>query len=66
MFLTADELAEWTGYKRPSAQMRWLRDNGLPFMVGGDGLPKVLRRAVEARLGAPSLPVVAEPRLRLA
>lgn len=62
MFLTAAELADLTGYVRPSAQVRWLRANGYRFEIGGDGLPKVLRSAVTAKLGG-SLP---EPRLRLA
>lgn len=65
MFLTADELRELTGYKRPSDQMRWLREQRWPFVVGGDGLPKVLRSAAEARLGGTAA-ALTEPRLRLA
>ena len=41
MFLTAAELADLTGYVRPSAQVRWLRANGYRFEIGGDGLRKV-------------------------
>lgn len=63
--LTPDELRELTGYKRGADQMRWLRDNRWPFVVGGDGLPKVLRAVVETRLGGTAA-VTPEPRLRLA
>jgi hypothetical protein len=62
MFLTPDELKSLTGYVRPSAQIRWLRTRGYRFEIGGDGLPKILRSAVLAKLGGS----ISEPRLRLA
>jgi hypothetical protein len=65
MFLSPDDLASLTGYVRPSAQIRWLKSCRWPFVVGGDGVPKVLRSAVEARLGGSATPA-AEPRLRFA
>ena len=51
MFLTADEVADLTGLKRPTAQASWLRANGWPVEVDAGGRPKVLRSVVEARMG---------------
>ena len=66
MFLSATELADLTGYVRPSAQVRWLQEKGWPFTIGGDGQPKVLRRLVEEKLGGSPAAMTNEPRLRLA
>ena len=64
MFLTATELTELTGLKRPSAQARWLAQAGLRHVLGADGRPKVLRAEVERHML--SGPVrQAEPRLRV-
>jgi len=65
MFLTTNELAELTGYSRPSCQIRWLRQNGWPFAVGGDQRPKVLQAVVRVRLGDNSQHASNEPTLRL-
>lgn len=54
MFLTKDEVAELTGYQKPSAQIRWLEAQQFGFVVGGDGVPKVLRQVVISRLGGPT------------
>lgn len=51
MFLTKDEVTELTGYQKPSAQIRWLQAQQFGFVVGGDGVPKVLRQVVLSRLG---------------
>ncbi|MDR9865868.1 MULTISPECIES: DUF4224 domain-containing protein [Pseudomonas] len=51
MLLTRDEVADLTGYERPATQSRWLRENSFPFILGGDGHPKVLRQVVISRLG---------------
>lgn len=59
MFLTPEEIEQLTGYRRASAQARWLTQEHLPFLRGGDGKLKVLRLAVEQRLG---LSRVAKPR----
>ncbi|MNW13845.1 hypothetical protein D3C71_2118980 [compost metagenome] len=64
LVLTAVELAELSGYRKPSAQARWLERNRFPFVMGGDGQPKVLRQVVEIRLGAAPA-VKREPQLRL-
>ncbi|WP_462382208.1 DUF4224 domain-containing protein [Pseudomonas sp. Marseille-QA0892] len=63
MFLTADEVADLTGYTKPSAQIKWLEAERYGFAVGGDGKPKVLREIVIARLGG--MKTAKEPRLRL-
>jgi hypothetical protein len=52
MFLTADELADLTGLKRPTAQYLWLRDNGWPVELDARKRPRLLRAVVEARMGA--------------
>lgn len=56
MFLTADEIEDLTGLKRPKAQAHWLRVNGWPVETDAAGRPKVLRSVVEARMGAVTTP----------
>jgi hypothetical protein len=51
MFLSANDLWELTGYKRPDKQAEWLRSRAYPFDMDAHGRPKVLRTAVERRLG---------------
>jgi len=64
MFLTEEEVAELTGYKRPTDQVRWLREEKFGFVIDGNGRAKVLREVVLARLGSgPSKRK--EPQLRL-
>lgn len=65
MFLTSEELEQLTGYQKSSAQARWLARERLPFVKGGDGKMKVLRQAVEQRLGLKHEAPKPEPRLRL-
>jgi hypothetical protein len=50
VFLTADQLHELTGFRRPSAQIRWLRDNHWAFAVRADGKPSVAEREFEAQM----------------
>lgn len=50
MFLTAAELAELTGYRRPSAQLRWLREHRWRFEVNAVGHPRVARAYFERRM----------------
>lgn len=45
--LTECELYEITARVRPSAQARWLRRNGIPFIIRGDGHLRVIRANVE-------------------
>ncbi|MBI6948756.1 DUF4224 domain-containing protein [Pseudomonas koreensis] len=63
MFLTPEEVADLTGYKRPAAQIRWLTTERYGFAVGGDGHPKVLRQVVIGRMGG--VQSRKEPELRL-
>lgn len=51
MFLTKEEVADLTGYRKPSAQIKWLQVHQFAFAVGGDGQPKVLSQVVVNRLG---------------
>lgn len=52
MFLTAAELAELTGYVRPSAQVRWLRARHWRFELNAAGHPRVARAYLEKRMVA--------------
>ena len=62
MFLTADELAELTGYRQPSAQIRWLRAHGWRFVINAQRRPIVDRGFYERRLlGDSSTPGRVEP-----
>lgn len=63
--LTSEELEVLSGYRKPTAQSRWLKQNDFPFVLGGDGRPKVLRQVVEARLGGKVTEIKREPQLRL-
>jgi hypothetical protein len=51
MFLTREEIEALTGRIRPSAQIRWLRQNGLETLRRADGQPLVLRAALIRKLG---------------
>lgn len=64
MFMTAEEVAELTGYVKPKSQIDWLEANRYGFAIGGDGRPKVLRDVVIARLGG--MQKKKGPELRLA
>ena len=61
MFLEDEELAELTRLKRPSAQAKWLQRNGIRYVTGADGSPRVLRSAIEKMLGGAVRPKGAEP-----
>lgn len=50
MILTTEELIELTDRRQAAAQIRWLRDRGWKFEVGGNGRPKVLRAEAERRM----------------
>lgn len=66
MFLTADEVADMTGYTKQSAQIRWLTAERFGFVVSSSGEPKVLRAVVISRLGGEHSKRRSEPALRLA
>ena len=65
MFLTPDELAYLTGFKRPSHQVRWLSRAGMKFAIGGDGQIKVLKAELERYMLSGPVKQT-EPRLRIA
>ncbi len=56
MFISPADLADLAGHSRAAIQARWLRTNLIPFLVGGDGAPKVLRQTVVDRLQAEPTP----------
>jgi hypothetical protein len=56
VFLSSVDLRELTGYVRPSAQARWLTDNGLPFYLDAQGRPKVMREMLLAPAHRPKRP----------
>jgi len=49
--LSPEEIKELTDYTRPAEQRRELERMGIAFEPGRTGRPKVLRSAVEDRLG---------------
>lgn len=64
MFLTQSELIEMTGYQKHAAQQRWLKQQRIPFLIGGDGMPRVLRATVVGIFGGSSKAEPAGPQLR--
>ena len=51
MFLSPQELAQFTGRTRSDAQQRFLAARQYPFELDADGKVLVLRATIEARLG---------------
>ena len=51
--LSKEELHEWTGYVRPSKQIKALKRIGVRFHVGPDGHPKVLRTDIKKPQNSP-------------
>ena len=51
MFLSSDDIFELTGFKRTASQIKWLRTNGIRFLIGGDGKPRVLESQIESLIG---------------
>lgn len=54
MFLSQQEIQDLTGYKVQKKQIQWLRENGIKFLVGCDGKPRVMESHLEAIIGADS------------
>ena len=50
-FLSREEIVELTGAKNKSTQLKQLAHQGIKFIQGRDGHPKVLRKTIEERLG---------------
>lgn len=49
--LTDEELRDLTDVDQPAAQVRWLKNNQWPHVVGNNGRPKVARSFFEWALG---------------
>ena len=49
-FLSAEELAEMSGYVLPRSQRQWLKDNGWNFVVNASGKPIVGRLYARLKL----------------
>ncbi len=49
-FLTADELAELSGYKHPASQREWLDANGWQYVLNAARRPIVGRHFARMRL----------------
>lgn len=47
MFLTPDELRALTGYRRPTAQARWLRTHGIEPFISAAGAVQVTHDIVQ-------------------
>lgn len=57
LFLTDDELRQWSGKKWKSLQIAWLKAEGIPFRIALDGRPRVARTALEgSKAPAPQSP----------
>jgi Domain of unknown function (DUF4224) len=66
VFLTDDQLALLTGYKRRHKQIAWLRKLGIPHIVSRAGFPVVAARELERRLVQdPKIRTKDRPRLEL-
>lgn len=63
MFLEPSELVRLTGYRRPSAQARWLRAHRIRHFVNAAGLP-IVERAWLFGGTAEVVPMPARPDLR--
>lgn len=53
-FLTPDELAMLTGFRRKGRQADQLRRMGIAFYINGCGRPIVARSSIEGRASGPS------------
>ena len=51
MFMTNEELVEWTGYKNRPGQIKWLAERGYKFELDRPGRPRVLRQAIVNAMG---------------
>ncbi len=52
--LSADELAELTGYPSARGQRKWLDENGWRYAVARDGSPRVARAYFLLQMGVPA------------
>jgi len=52
MLLTAEQIQQLSGYKTKKYQIRWLSQNGIRYLIGADGHPRVLLDHMAFILGA--------------
>lgn len=52
LFLSCEEIEYLTGRRKPSAQIKTLKQKGFEFTVNAKGLPVLTRAHVEAMLSA--------------
>lgn len=50
MLLGFDELAAWSGLKRPAAVRRWLADRGIAYTTRPDGRPVTSIAAIDSAI----------------
>jgi len=62
ILLTRDEVSDLTGLKKKSAQVKWLRQNGIRHWIAADGHPRVPRSVIESS-DRPATTRRAEPNL---
>lgn len=63
MLLTAEELVQITGYRRPRDQVAWMRDRyGIPAYVNAAGEPVVLKAHLLAASRPQQIKVVRQVR----
>ncbi|WP_426115951.1 DUF4224 domain-containing protein [Pseudomonas sp. DSP3-2-2] len=60
-FLSPADIIDLTGQFKSVAQARWLRSKSIPFIIGGDGAPKISKEALIKMLGAGTGSVVSGP-----
>lgn len=48
--LSRNDIKSLTALEQPAAQIRWLKRNAWPFVIGADGLPKVAMAYFERRM----------------
>jgi hypothetical protein len=49
-FITPETLRDLTGYRRPGAQIKWLRDHGWRFEVNAAGHPRVAQAYFDRKM----------------
>ena len=64
LLLTDRELYDLTLFKQGGKQARVLRDWGIPFVMGRDGRPRVLREHLKIIATSPAAKRHAEPNLQ--
>ncbi len=65
-YLSHQELKDWSELERPTAILRWLNREKIPYIMGGAGWPRVMRCIRDQRQGSLTIGKInSEPQLRL-